>query len=174
MIRPGYSRATFNANIAEMMRAGHSRESSIWTAAALARKSYFRANPGGALPVWLAWPKSFRLRKFYDEHGEPVTKHPDLQDNPVSLARAKRLYKGFTGAAARTVRKINLPPPPQTVLAIGKVFGIMYQVAETGERFRHEFQGKARPSLLVSDDGRQVILRGGAYTFTNRGFVDNP
>lgn len=173
-MRSGYSHSAFMANVAEMIRAGHTRESSIWTAAARARKSFFKAHPAGALPLWLAWPKQFRLRKFYTEHGEPVTTHPDLQENPVSLEKAKRLYKGFTGAAARTVRKINLPPYPQTVLAIGKVFGIMYQVSQTGERFQHEFKGNAQPSLLISDDGHQVFLRGGAYTFTKRGFVDNP
>ena len=157
-----------------MIKAGHSRESSIWTAAALARKTFFKIHPSGALPLWLAYPKTFRLKKYYDEHGEPVR---TLQDNPrtiPNIAQATRLYKGFTGVAPRTLKKLTLPPMPKTALAIGRVLGIIYTVDATNEAFKHEFKSKARPLLIVSADGHQVFLRGGAFTFTKRGFVDKP
>jgi hypothetical protein len=95
-------------------------------------------------------------------------KAPDAR----SLARAKRLYKGFTGHLPLTLKRLEVPALPATGLAIGRVFGIMYDVAATGERFQHEFKGKARPLLVVADDGKQVFLIGGSYTFTQRGFVD--
>jgi hypothetical protein len=98
------------------------------------------------------------------------------QENPApnarSLAQAKRLYKGFTGRSPRTLKQLAIPALPATGLAIGRVFGIMYDVAATGERFQHEFKGKSRPLLVVADDGKQVFLIGGSYTFTQRGFVD--
>lgn len=93
--------------------------------------------------------------------------------NPASLARAKRLYQGFTGTAPKTLKRLPVPRLPGTALCIGKVFGILYQVDATGERLHHEFKGKARPLLLVSADGHQVFWLGGAYTFTKRGFVDH-
>ena len=93
--------------------------------------------------------------------------------SPPDVSRAAALYRGFTGAEPKTLRRLEIPPLPKTGLAIGKIFGILYSVDATGERFHHEFKGKARPTLIVSDDGKQVVMRGGAYTFTKRGFVDS-
>lgn len=144
-------------------------------AASAARKSYFDRFPRGALPNWLAFPKTARMASHYDAGGRPLlNSNPVARPSAASLAQAKRLYEGFTGVAPRTLRKINLPPLPETGLAIGKVFGIMYTVDATGERLHHEFKGKARPTLIAASDGTQVFLRGGAYTFTKRGFVDKP
>jgi hypothetical protein len=99
-------------------------------------------------------------------------RNPTAAPDARSLAQAKRLYKGFTGRSPRTLKQLAIPALPSTGLAIGRVFGIMYDVAATGERFQHEFKGKSRPLLVVSDDGKQVFLIGGSYTFTQRGFVD--
>jgi hypothetical protein len=95
-------------------------------------------------------------------------KEPNARD----LSQAKRLYKGFTGQTARTLKKLTIPALPSTGIAIGRIFGIMYDVSATGERFAHEFKGKSRPLLVVSADGKQVFAVGGSYTFTQRGFVD--
>lgn len=166
----GYSRRTFEQNLAELLRAGHERNSAIVAAASKARQSFFKRHPGGALPVWLAFPRQNRLARYYDSGGRPLRHNPTMRT--PDLRRATALYKGFTGKAPRTLKKITIPALPETGLAIGKIFGIMYSVDATGERFHHEFKGKARPLLIVSDDGRQVFLSGGTYTFTKRGFVD--
>jgi len=262
-LRSGYSKQSIDANIAELRRAGHSRDSAIFVAYAEARKCWFAKHPGGHLLYELAWPKSARRKQDYDKDGRPVATESALQSvrtNPVergnlaylasqsipyggragdrramekqkskivaglvangfTLAASKRivesalsrqasetrgammmfiqdsylrdalpaqanpraapdvtrataLYRGFTGKAPKVLKKINVPPLPETALAIGKVFGIMYSVDATGERFHHEFKGTARPLLVVAADGRQVFLSGGAYTFTKRGFVD--
>jgi len=235
-LRSGYSKQSIDANIAELRRAGHSRDSAIFIAYAMARKSWFATHPRGHLIYELAWPKSARRKQDYDKDGRPVATESALQsvrtnpvakgntqinrilesdatprikilrlqnlalrtyassprqkeviaaykaleaqiaDNPRTAApdvtRATALYRGFTGKAPKVLKKINVPPLPETALAIGKVFVIMYSVDATGERFHHEFVGKARPLLIVAADGRQVFLSGGAYTFTNRGFVD--
>lgn len=175
-MKSGYSRATVNANIAGLQKSGVDRNNAIYTAASYARKCYFQQYPEGALPLWLAFPKSARLQNAYSLEGFPR----NVQDNPrpacpdsAALAQAKRLYTGFTGKAPRTLKKLAIPPLPKAGLAIGRVFGIMYSVDATGERFRHEFKGSSRPTLIVGSDGKQVFLRGGAYTFTKRGFVDH-
>lgn len=90
----------------------------------------------------------------------------------AQIARARDLYEGFTGKAPRTLKRLSIPRLPATGLAIGKVLGVIYEVTATKEKLIHEFKGKARPSLVVSSDGRQVYWHGGAYTFTKRGFVD--
>ncbi len=177
-LKSGYSKQTIDANIAELRRAGHSRDSAIFVAYADARKAWFAKHPGGHLLYELAWPKSARRRKDYDRDGRPLAMESALQSvrtNPVAAPdtrEATALYRGFTGKAPKVLKKIDVPPLPETALAIGKVFGIMYSVDATNERFHHEFKGKARPLLIVAADGRQVFLSGGTYTFTKRGFVD--
>ena len=38
--------------------------------------------------------------------------------------------------------------------------------------YRHDFAAGSRPLLCVSADGRQLLLLGGRYKFTERGIVD--
>lgn len=178
-LKSGYSHATFAANVAELIRSGHERNSAIMAAASAARKSFFKRFPKGALPNWLAFPKTHRLANHYTSSGQPLMHASEVQANPKdepdaqSLSRAVELYEGFTDQPPRVLKKLTLPAPPKAALAIGKVFGIMYSVDATGERFHHEFKQQAQPTLIVSHDGHQVFLRGGAYTFTERGFVDH-
>lgn len=199
-MKSGYSRKVFDANIAGLQRSGVDRNSAIYTAASHARKCYFAAHPAGALPLWLAFPKSARLREHYGPDGKPrmidTAGLARVRDNPkadpAALAQAKQLYRGFTGTAPRTLKLLDengksipiraarsgdhftpLRGSVKIGLAIGKVLGIIYSVDATNERFKHDFSSKARPTLIVASDGKSVYLRGGAYTFTNRGFVDS-
>lgn len=174
-LQNGASYKAFSANIAELIRAGHSRDSAVFIAAAHFRKNWFVRHPKGALPLWAAYPKTARLRHDYTPDGKPLVTQRNPVDRPreAALQQATRLYTGFTGKAPKTLRRVDVPPLPETALAIGKIFGILYTVDATGERFHHEFKGKARPTLIVGSDGKQVFMCGGAYTFTKRGFVDN-
>jgi hypothetical protein len=172
-LKSGYSHATFSANLAELIRAGHERNAAIMTAASKARQSFFKRFPAGALPNWLAFPKANRTAQFYDGGGRPMIGRNPVEPDRAALSKATALYQGFTGKAPRKVHQLNIPPLPKAALAIGKVFGIMYSVDATGERFHHEFKSKAQPLLVVSPDGHQVFLHGGAFTFTKRGFVDH-
>jgi len=181
-LKSGYSHATFSANLAELLRAGHERNGAIYIAANAARKSFFDRFPRGALPSWLAYPKQNRTAAHYESDGRPLIgtyqhlyglkKNPRAVPDQAALSKATALYEGFTGKAPRKVHQLNIPPLPKAALAIGKIFGIMYSVDATGERFHHEFKSKAQPLLVVSPDGHQVYLHGGAFTFTKRGFVD--
>jgi hypothetical protein len=182
-LKKGWSDATLTANISALMREGSSRNAAIFIAACEARASWFSAHTKGFLPARLAFPKSARARSNYDRDGRPtkaaferdtatISTNPRPHSTASAIGRAAKLYTGFTGKAPKTLKRLSVPDAPKAALAIGKVFGIMYSVDATAERFHHEFKGKARPTLIVANDGKQVFLRGGAYTFTQRGFVD--
>ncbi len=87
---------------------------------------------------------------------------------------ASDLRERFTGHRSKAPRAINVPPLPAAVAVIGKCDGILYTTVRDGrtERYIHEFALKDRPQLCVTPDGRQILLVGGRYVFTERGIVD--
>jgi hypothetical protein len=92
----------------------------------------------------------------------------------TELQRAARRYTRFTGHEAEDFGKLDIPPLPKVAACIGEVDGIMYTTVRDGrvEKYVHEFKGEAKPLLCVTPDGRQILLVGGSYTFTERGIVD--
>lgn len=63
---------------------------------------------------------------------------------------------------------------PDVALKVGKLDGVLYTTHRDGktEHYIHKFKQSARPLLAVSFDGRQMIMIGGSYQFTERGIVD--
>lgn len=100
--------------------------------------------------------------------------------NPVPASKllkqkeAAFLYEDFTGHAADNYTNHTLNVP-DVGLQFGKCTGIMYETVRDGnhEYYCHEFKKTARPIIGASHDGKQLILVGGNYRFTNRGIVDN-
>ena len=90
------------------------------------------------------------------------------------IEAASDLRERFTGHESKPPRAINVPPLPGAVAVIGKCDGILYTTVRDGrtERYIHEFALKDRPMLCVAPDGRQILLVGGRYVFTERGIVD--
>lgn len=90
------------------------------------------------------------------------------------IARASRLYEDFTGEAPESVVSVPQVRMPDVAVAIGTCDGILYTTVQDGKlvRYIHEFKAKARPTFAVSPDGKQLLLLGGAYNFTERGIVD--
>jgi hypothetical protein len=90
------------------------------------------------------------------------------------LQRAAALYEDFTGHRAKVVAKVKKPRYPDAVLVVGDCDGILYTTVRDGkvERYIHEFKKDSRPLFCVSPDGKTLILLGGAYSFTDRGIVD--
>lgn len=90
------------------------------------------------------------------------------------MANARKLYSEFTGHDADTYRKIHVPSP-KAALHVGDCDGILYTTVRDGvkEHYIHKFKQTARPAFAVSDDGRQILLIGGNFTFTERGIEDN-
>ena len=197
-MKRGYGRATIQANFAELRAKGVDRNSAMYRVLSAARASFFKDRPRDELPMNLALNHKYSPLD-YDAAGQPVYRPTyadvkgrggDTQYNPGryavgrsggatrpprrELEQAATLYEAFTDQAPGAVRKLDVPDMPNAALAVGKVFGIMYSVDATGERFHHEFKSHAQPLLLVAPDGRNVYLHGGAFTFTSRGFVDAP
>jgi hypothetical protein len=90
------------------------------------------------------------------------------------VASAANLYERFSGHKARIVGKVAKPAVPDVLVAIGEIDGIMYSTIRDGklEKYVHEFAKKSRPLFAVSHDGKQLLMLGGAYDFTERGIVD--
>lgn len=193
-LRKGYSRTIIGLNIQALVQDGFPRATAIKTAFNAARMSYFAKYPKGALPVALAWPKSARLAEQYGPNGSPIEKNPvrelDMSDEERDeiakevqhnfagrgrdLQRAAALYTDFTGHDDPQLDKVSVPSMPNVALAIGQVDGIMYTTVRDGrtEKYIHRFKKQSRPLLCSSPDGKQLIMIGGSYDFTDRGIVD--
>lgn len=176
-LKSGHSYATVQANMVALMRAGKSREQAAAIAMANARRCYFKKYPQGALPEWLAF-NGRRLIQYYHDGGTPVAKmYPTMQENPAprtEIQQAARRFTRFTGITDPELKTVRVPARSKVALAIGPVLGIMYQTERDGriENYRHMFRDGSRPLLTASQDGKQLNMLGGAYTFTERGIVD--
>lgn len=109
-----------------------------------------------------------------------VTKARTAKRNPSLRQKAQReytaaveLFRAFSGHEPRFVDEYAMKVP--TVgMQVGLVTGIMYKAKRDGvtEEYLHEFTGKSRPILAVSPDGRQILILGGDYQFTDHGIED--
>ena len=88
---------------------------------------------------------------------------------------AAKLYAEFTGNDAAVLGMVNVPELPKSAACIGTCDGILYTTERDGEiqKYIHKFRSKDKPLFCVAPDGKQLLLVGGAYTFTERGIVDN-
>lgn len=90
------------------------------------------------------------------------------------VGRAALLYERFTGHDAVPIGKVRVPDLPQVATVIGECDGVLYTTVRDGvtERYKHEFRQADKPLLAVTPDGRQLLLIGGEYDFTELGIVD--
>lgn len=95
-----------------------------------------------------------------------------FRDNNVRAAT--RRFEAFTGHDAETASIVQLPRPVREAFVIGPILAIEYLTVRDGEteNYRHAFTKQAAPLLVSSFDGRQLMLIGGRYRFTDRGIVD--
>lgn len=84
-----------------------------------------------------------------------------------------QLYESFREKKPRRLNVVDVDIPT-VVACIGYVTAIDYNTTHGSEAqpYRHAFVKGSRPLLCVSPDGRQLILLGGRYKFTERGIVD--
>lgn len=172
-LKSGYSYETTHENIAQMISEGYTRAVAVAASYADARKSFFKAHPHGALPVWLAWPKKYRMREHYSKSGQAINNEFAENPAPVSeIAKAKKLFREFTGDEPANVVKLNVPQI-KAGLAFGQLIQVGYKSARDGKLYRHTFRAnKSRPLLIASSDGKSLLIVGGRYAFTNRGIED--
>lgn len=90
------------------------------------------------------------------------------------MARAADLYERFTGHDPEELGTVKVNPLPKVAAVIGECDGVLYTTVRDGvtERYIHEFRKADKPLLCVSPDGRQILLVGGRYRFTELGIVD--
>lgn len=87
--------------------------------------------------------------------------------------RARRIFEAFTGRAVDRAETINLPALPKAVACVGEIVAVEYVAERDGETaiFRHAFK-KSGPLMCVFPDGKKVLMLGGAWKFTEDGYVD--
>ena len=92
------------------------------------------------------------------------------------LSGARRLAARFHGRQPGDdeLFEVAKPEVPDAMANIGQVFAIEYLAERDGTvyRFRHVFRAKSRPQLAVSPDGDFVTMLGGAWRFSEDGFID--
>lgn len=88
--------------------------------------------------------------------------------------KAAALYQRFTGHLADEGVRVKVPPPVKVGVCIGDLDGVLYTTVRDGrvEKYIHKFAKADKPLFVVSPDGKQLLLIGGRYTFTERGIVD--
>ena len=91
------------------------------------------------------------------------------------LERAADLFERFTGHDAQNETRVTVPPLPKVAAVIGECDGVLYTTVRDGqtERYIHKFRKADKPLLCVAPDGRQILLVGGRYRFTEAGIVDD-
>lgn len=89
------------------------------------------------------------------------------------LRMAVDLYTSFRERKPTRLKVVHFDVP-EAVIVIGHVDEICYTTTHGNkpEHYSHEFQSGSRPLLCASHDGKQLLLLGGRYEFTDRGIVD--
>jgi len=85
------------------------------------------------------------------------------------------MYERFTGHAVDVAERAHVPSLPRVAAVVGECDGVLYTTVRDGktESYIHRFRARDRPLLAVSPDGRQLLLIGGRYRFTEAGIVDS-
>ena len=96
-----------------------------------------------------------------------------LKINARQLKQAVALYTSFREKKPRKLKVVTVDIP-QVVAVIGYLEYVGYRTTHGNEvqPYHHPFAEGSRPLLCVSSDGRQLVLLGGRYKFTERGIVD--
>lgn len=120
-------------------------------------------------PLQAGWKQAARLA-----WGPKLKRNPAPRTPPLATAGAARMYRRFVGKEATTESRVRKPVIPESMACIGQVSVIQYIAERDGRvnEYRHPFKKNARPHLCISDDGKLVLMLGGAFTFTEDGFVD--
>ena len=162
MLKRGWSKEIIGQNIATLRKENKPEKQAVAIALNRARQFFTRRHPLKKLPMHLT--NAYRIKK------EVIKKNPSLK----AVDQAINLYQNFSGHKGKIIGKLEKPVIPNVVVAIGEVLSVVYETVRDGkaEKYIHTFSKRSRPLLAVSSDGKQMLMLGGAYTFTERGFED--
>jgi hypothetical protein len=157
-MKHGYSQKWVKKHIGELVHEGYPQKQAVAIALAEARNAFKARYPGKRLPVHLSQYK----------------RNPVDESMQSRIRKAAQLYEDFSGHDAEIVGKVKISDNPKVAIAVGEIEAIMYNTVRDGkkERYIHKFRASARPLFCVSFDGKQLLLVGGEYDFTERGIVD--
>ena len=101
-------------------------------------------------------------------------KNPDSWDRRRRVDQAAQLYEDFSGHEAEDMGTFDTGPAPKIAVVVGELEAVIYNTVRDGvhERYIHKFKASARPMFATTPDGKQLLLLGGDYDFTERGIVD--
>lgn len=101
------------------------------------------------------------------------SKNPVKPSSYAKIKEAIERFQSFTGMTPEHLDEYMVEHP-DVALKIGTLDAVSYTTVRDGvtERYEHKFNKKSRPFLCSSSDGKQLIILGGLYTFTERGIVD--
>lgn len=104
---------------------------------------------------------------------DEVKKNPVPRSKYAKIKESIERFKLFTGMEPEHLDEY-LVTHPDVAFSIGTLDGVLYTTKREGkiERYKHEFTENARPLLCSSHDGKQLVILGGDYHFTERGIVD--
>lgn len=158
------------ANASGLVKSGVPDRMAIKLTHEAAREFYWKAHPNGYLPRWI-YPDPAHGRN-------PPGGRRSVRKNPIDAwdeAAAAKLFRRFNGREANTAATVGKPRIPDAMACIGRVTMIQYAAERDGQvnEYRHPFRARSRPHLCVSPDGKLVLMLGGAFTFTEDGFVDD-
>lgn len=164
---PGYSQAIIRQNFVTLRAMGETKGAAISKAHKIARDTWHAANPGKPLPWWI-------YKQDVSVPRRKVKANPAPRSDAFEVANAAKLSRRFVGREPTNAAKTRKPRIPDALACIGQVSVIQYVAERDGEvnEYRHPFRAKSRPHLCVSPDGKLVLMLGGAFTFTEDGFVD--
>lgn len=91
----------------------------------------------------------------------------------MSKQQAVDLYTSFREAKPTKLARLKVDIP-RVVACMGHTEAIDYRTTHAGKvtLYRHKFAKGSRPLLCVSGDGKQLMLLGGRYEWTDRGIQD--
>ena len=90
------------------------------------------------------------------------------------MDEAARRLSDFVGREIGEFSEVEIAGDYDVGYALGEIPEIHYIAERDGEifHFHHTFKEKSRPLLVVSFDGKQLMIAGGRYQVTDRGIVD--
>ena len=90
------------------------------------------------------------------------------------MSEAARRLSEFVGREIGEFVEVKSNPDYEVGYALGEIPELHYIAERDGEtyQFHHKFKARSRPLLIVSFDGKQLMIAGGRYNVTDRGIVD--
>ena len=90
------------------------------------------------------------------------------------MSEAARRLSEFVGREIGEFVEVKFKANYDVGYVLGEIPELHYIAERDGEvfHFDHKFKEASRPLLIVSFDGKQLMIAGGRYNVTDRGIVD--